>query len=132
MKTTVAVTGASGFVGQAILSHLLAAGRPVRALVHRRPLTISHPALTTVSGGLSDEAALARLMDGAASVIHVAGRVRGRDEADFRPVNADGVARVARLAQEAATVSRLVLISSLAAREPGLSPYAESKRAGEI
>jgi nucleoside-diphosphate-sugar epimerase len=64
-------------------------------------------------------------------VIHVAGRVRGRDAADFLPVNAEGVARVARLAQEARSVARLVLISSLAAREPRLSPYAASKRAGE-
>ena len=131
MTAAVAVTGASGFVGQAILGHLLALGWPVRALVHRQPLAIRHPALTTVSGGLSDAGALRRLMDGAGCVIHVAGRVRGRDADDFMPVNADGVARVAHLAQEAATVSRLVLISSLAAREPGLSPYAASKRAGE-
>jgi len=51
--------------------------------------------------------------------------------ADFLPVNADGVARVARLAREVPTVSRLILMSSLAAREPDLSPYAASKRAGE-
>lgn len=131
MNKPVAVTGASGFVGQALVGHLLAAGRPVRALVHRQPLTMRHPELETVSGGLSDEAALARLMDGAEAILHVAGRVRGRTEADFLAVNADAVARVARLARAAGTASRLVLISSLAARAPHLSPYAASKRAGE-
>ena len=131
MSTAVAVTGASGFVGQALVAHLLASGRPVRALVHRKPLAISHPGLETVQGGLSDEGTLRGLMDGAGSVIHVAGRVRGRGEADFLPVNAEGVAGVARVALETSSVSRFVLMSSLAAREPGLSPYAASKRAGE-
>lgn len=131
MSTAVAVTGASGFVGQALVAHLLASGRSVRALVHRQSLAMNHPALATVPGSLSDDAALDRLMAGACGVIHVAGRVRGRDEADFLPVNAEGAARVARAACAAQTVTRLVLISSLAAREPGLSPYAASKRAGE-
>lgn len=131
MNGPVAVTGASGFVGQALIGRLLHAGRPVRALVHRQHLTFSHPALETVAGGLSDEDALTRLMDGSGTVIHVAGRVRGRTEADFRPVNADGVSSVAAAAQASPSVERLVLISSLAARAPHLSPYAASKREGE-
>jgi len=131
MSTAVAVTGASGFVGRALVAQLLACGRPVRALVHRQALAISHPDLVTVTGGLSDAAALGQLMDGAYSIIHVAGRVRGRDDADFMPVNAEGVARVAQVARDTPSVARFVLISSLAAREPGLSPYAASKRAGE-
>lgn len=131
MSTAVAVTGASGFVGQALVAHLLASERPVRALVHRQALATSHPDLETVTGGLSDEAALGRLMEGAGSIIHVAGRVRGRDDADFMPVNAEGVARVARVARETPSVARFILISSLAAREPTLSQYAASKRAGE-
>lgn len=131
MSTAVAVTGASGFVGQALVAHLLACGRPVRALVHRQAIAISHPDLVTVTGGLSDAAALGELMDGAGSIIHLAGRVRGRDDADFMPVNAEGVARVASVARESSSVARFVLVSSLAAREPALSPYAASKRAGE-
>ncbi|HKL45051.1 MAG TPA: NAD-dependent epimerase/dehydratase family protein [Roseovarius sp.] len=131
MSTAVAVTGASGFVGQALVAHLLASGRPVRALVHRQSLAISHPDLEPVTGGLSDTVALGRLMEGAGAIIHVAGRVRGRDDADFMPVNAEGVARVAQAARETPSVTRFVLISSLAAREPDLSPYAASKRAGE-
>jgi nucleoside-diphosphate-sugar epimerase len=130
MTGPVAVTGASGFVGRALIGQLLDANRPVRALMHRQGLGITHPFLDTVTGGLSDKAALAKLMAGAEAVIHVAGQVRGRDLEDFLGVNADGVTHVAEAAQ-AAGVRRVILISSLAAREPHLSPYAASKRAGE-
>lgn len=130
MTDPVAVTGASGFVGRALIGQLLDAGRPVRALVHRQGVGIAHPLLETVSGGLADRAALARFMDGAQSVVHVAGQVRGRDLADFMGVNADGVTHVAEAANLAG-LRRVILISSLAARAPHLSPYAASKRAGE-
>lgn len=130
MTGPVAVTGASGFVGRALIGQLLDANRPVRALVHRQGLGITHSLLDTVTGGLSDKAALAKLMAGAEAVIHVAGQVRGRDLEDFLGVNADGVTHVAEAGQ-AAGVRRVILISSLAAREPHLSPYAASKRAGE-
>lgn len=131
MTGPVAVTGAAGFVGQAIVARLLASGYRVRALVHRTRLPISHAALETVAGSIADDAALIRLMSGCSGVIHVAGVVRGRSETDFIPVNADAVDRIARLANDTCATPRLVLISSLAAREPQLSFYAASKRAGE-
>ena len=132
MTSPVAVTGAAGFIGRSLIVQLLSAQRPVRALLHRSPLGLSHPLLETVRGGLDDEAAVARLLAGAGSVVHLAGCVRGRNEADFRPVNADGVARVARLARDGDDAPRrFILMSSLAARAPHLSPYAASKRAGE-
>lgn len=130
MTAPVAVTGAAGFVGQALIGGLLASGHAVRALAHRRPVNIRHENLETVRGGLADEAALSRLMAGCGAVVHVAGVVRGRTAADFDPVNAEGAARVASVAG-ATGVPRLVLMSSLAAREPQLSAYATSKRAGE-
>jgi nucleoside-diphosphate-sugar epimerase len=131
MTKPVAVTGASGFVGQVVIAQLLASGHRVRALIHRRPLALSHPELEVVTGGLDDEAALQRLMAGCTAVVHVAGLVRGRSSADFSPVNVEGAARVARMALALPRPPRLILISSLAAREPGLSAYAASKRKGE-
>ncbi len=131
MTAPVAVTGASGFVGRTLVAQLLGSGHQVRAMVHRTPLSIDHPALEIVIGGLADESALKRLMTGSKAVVHVAGLVRGRSETDFLPVNAEGAARVARLARSTRTLPRLILISSLAAREPDLSAYAASKRKGE-
>ena len=134
MNGTVAVTGASGFVGQALVEQLLRSNWRVRALVHRQalPSSLNSDALETVHGSLGDEETLGRLLDGADAVVHVAGRVRGRTDQDFRPVNAGGVERLARAALAQARPLRFILISSLAAREPGLSPYAASKREGEV
>jgi nucleoside-diphosphate-sugar epimerase len=134
MKGTVAVTGASGFVGQALVEQLLASGWGVRALVHRQklPSSLHSETLQTVHGSLGDETALHALLAGVDAVVHVAGRVRGRTEEDFRQVNAAGVERLTRAALAESRPLRFILISSLAAREPGLSPYAASKREGEV
>jgi nucleoside-diphosphate-sugar epimerase len=75
---------------------------------------------------LDDHEALSRLAGGAAVTIHAAGLIKARSRAEFFAVNADGAARVARAAS-----GRVILVSSLAAREPRLSDYSASKRAGE-
>ena len=80
-----------------------------------------------VWGDLNDAAALRRLVDGADAVVHAAGLIKARHAADFMAVNRDGTSRLAALAPNAT----FLLLSSLAAREPGLSPYAASKRAAE-
>jgi len=80
-----------------------------------------------VWGDLADEAALRRLVDGVDAIVHAAGLIKARDPQDFQRVNRDGTALLTALAPEVP----LVLLSSLAAREPQLSPYAASKRAAE-
>ncbi len=62
--------------------------------------------------------------------MHCAGAVRGAHPRDFDAINVDGTRRIAEAAA-AAGVTRLLLLSSLAAREPTLSMYASSKRRGE-
>lgn len=81
-----------------------------------------------VVGGLEDPAALARLCAGADVVVHAAGLVKARSRADFDAVNVAGSIRLAEASRDAAHV---VLVSSLTAREPGLSHYSASKHAGE-
>jgi len=82
-----------------------------------------------VRGRLEDPSALTELVDGCRTVVHCAGAVRAPSSAAFHRVNADATALLGRLCAERG--ARLVLISSLAAREPHLSPYAASKRAAE-
>jgi nucleoside-diphosphate-sugar epimerase len=82
-----------------------------------------------VPGKLGDAQALARLCRNAEVVVHAAGVVKARRPAEFHAVNADGARQVAEAARGAGHV---VLVSSLSAREPDLSPYAASKRAGEV
>lgn len=128
----VALTGASGFIGRWIARHLVAAGWRVRVLV--RPGSESRlPAglpLLRHRGTLTAPEGLAAFVAGAQAVVHCAGQVRGITPADFEAVNVAGTRHLAAAAA-GAQVRRFVLISSLAAREPHLSPYAASKRAGE-
>lgn len=129
MNKLVAVTGATGFVGPHLVAALARRGFKLRLLVRRwSPLpSLEGVEADMVLGDLSDEAALKRLVDGADTVIHAAGLIKARRATDFASVNRDGTARLSALAPRAT----FVLLSSLAAREPGLSPYANSKRAAE-
>jgi len=124
----VALTGATGFLGQRLAAALRTDGWRVRALVRREAdaARLARAGLEPCVGDLSDSAALARLTAAAPLTIHCAGLIKARTRAEFMAVNGDGAARLA-----CAVGGRLILISSLAAREPQLSPYAASKRAGE-
>jgi uncharacterized protein YbjT (DUF2867 family) len=127
----VAVTGATGFLGRHLVRALAQDGWTPRVLVRRDPI---HPLwrdleVEVVAGDLKTPGALDRLCKGAEVVIHVAGLIKATTLDGFNVVNRDG-ARAAALAAQAAG-ARFILVSSLAAREPQLSNYAASKRAGE-
>jgi len=129
---TVAITGATGFLGQHLVSTLLSQGVSVRVLARRDTADMPWSGrVEIVRGDLADADALARLVAGATSVVHSAGLVAARDRAEFLRVNRDGARAVAEAARHHAPGARFILVSSLAAREPGLSPYAASKQAGE-
>jgi 2-alkyl-3-oxoalkanoate reductase len=125
----VAVTGATGFVGPHLVAALVRHGWKIRLLVRRwSPLpSLAGVEADLVLGDVADEAALRRLVDGADTVIHAGGLIKARRSSDFMAVNRDGTAHASALAPTA----RFVLLSSLAAREPLLSPYGASKRAAE-
>ncbi len=129
----IAVTGATGFLGRHVVTALARTGARIRILARAdlpreawRGLE-----LDVVPGSLEDPAALARLTAGVDAVVHAAGLIKARRSADFLRVNRDGTRAVAESARRHAAGSRLVVVSSLAAREPGISEYAASKHAGE-
>jgi|AGTN01.1.fsa_nt_gi Nucleoside-diphosphate-sugar epimerases len=124
----VSLTGGTGFLGQYIVKALAGAGWRVRLLVRRpRP---AMPDVEQIAGTLSDREALGRLLAGADALVHAAGLIKTASPADFMTVNRDGSRLLAEMALRHVP-SRVVVVSSLAAREPGLSDYAASKRAGE-
>lgn len=129
MAKLVAVTGVTGFVGPHLVAALARRGFRLRLLVRRwSPLpSLAGVAADMVLGDLLDEGALRRLVEGADAVVHAAGLIKARRPSDFFMVNRDGTALLSTLAPDA----RFLLLSSLAAREPQLSPYAASKRAAE-
>ncbi len=128
---TVALTGASGFVGGHVLGQLLAAGYQVRALV-RRPSRFkpkeADAKLTVIEGGLFDGRALARLVEGADVIIHLVGIImelpaRGQT---FGRIHVEGTQRVIDAAREA-NVKRCVHMSALGTRPNGASNYHRTK-----
>jgi len=124
----IAITGATGFVGSAVLDAALADGHQVRALA-RRDQT-ARAGVEWVRGDLGDTAALAALVEGADAVIHVAGLTNTPDPATFEAANVTGTANVIA-AMKQAGARRLVFVSSLSARMPGLSAYGASKAKAE-
>lgn len=124
----VAVTGATGLVGRAVLKELAGQGLSICALT--RSPRAPQAGIDWITGTLSDVPALSDLVAGADSVLHIAGLTKAPDRATLMATNADATARLAAIAR-AAGVRHFILISSLAAREPHLSDYAASKAAGE-
>ncbi len=125
---TLAVTGATGFVGRALLEEAAKRGVEVRALARRTQDRAKR--VEWVPGDLHDRKALMRLVSNAEAVIHVAGVVNTHDPMGFHLGNVEGTLALVEAAL-AAGVPRFVFVSSLAAREPGLSKYGASKAHAE-
>ncbi len=125
-----AITGVTGFIGPHVITEALKHDVKVRAMVRdrRRAPAIDHPRLEwfEASLGMRD----AEFVRGADSVLHMAGLIKARRLQDYLDINADAAETLAQ-ASVKARVPRFVLLSSMAAREPQLSHYAASKRAGE-
>jgi 2-alkyl-3-oxoalkanoate reductase len=126
----VAVTGATGFIGRRVVRELRDRGWRVRALV-RRPDPQMPNGIELISGALDDLPSLRTFVRDVAVVIHCAGVTRAARARDFFRVNALGTARLLAAVRQAPRPPRVVLISSLAARESGLSAYSASKRQAE-
>lgn len=132
MKTvahkTVALTGATGFVGRAAVSRLIEAGWHIRALTRQSQKVVQ--GITWVPGSLADARSLFALCDGADAVLHIAGVVNAPNKAGFEAGNVTGTANLIAAAKEAG-VSRFLHVSSISARRPDLSQYGASKMRGE-
>jgi dihydroflavonol-4-reductase len=111
------VTGATGFVGAAVVRALLARGVPVRVLARpgsdRRNL--AGLPLDVAEGSLEDSASLARAVAGCRSLFHVAAdyRLWVPDPKAMYRTNIDGSRELLRAAA-AAGVERIVYCSSVA------------------
>ena len=130
MPLKIALTGATGFVGRAAVSALLARPCQVSALVRDPARAEMNSNVRQVQGDLQNRAALDALTKNADVVIHIAGVIGALSRNDFFAANELGSLAVAEAAARNG-VKRFIYISSLAAREPKLSMYGASKRGGE-
>jgi len=124
----IAITGATGFVGQATLDAALHKAMKVRALT-RRPAS-PRDGVEWISGALDNTGSLQELVQGCDAVIHIAGLTNTPNVGRFEAANVTGTANLIAAAKEAG-VPRFVFVSSLAAREPSLSEYGASKARAE-
>lgn len=126
MSTRILVTGASGFIGRALLARLAADGQAVRAAVRSGAADLGVERVRV--GDLGPDTDWDAAVAGCDVVIHTAARVHVMREraadplAAFRRANVEGTVHLARRAA-AAGVQRFVLISSIKvngeATEPG-------------
>ncbi|HUF54514.1 MAG TPA: NAD(P)-dependent oxidoreductase [Dehalococcoidia bacterium] len=143
----VLITGASGFLGSHIAEQFAAAGHEIRLLLrptsNRRFLTFP---FDEAIGDVTDLDSLAPAVAGVDAVVHPAGLIKARDEAEFRSVNETGTETLIRAIEaNAPEIQRFVYVSSQSAHGPApgsrprhrddepdpVSAYGRSKLAGE-
>jgi nucleoside-diphosphate-sugar epimerase len=123
-----ALTGGTGFIGAHLIDAAVAGGHQVLALTRREQPPRER--VTWIIGDLHDRSALEQLVEDADAAIHVAGVISAQGSAAFENANVRGTLAVLAAAT-AGGVRRFVHVSSLAAREPNLSLYGDSKARGE-
>lgn len=108
------VTGATGYLGSALVRLLADEGLPVRAAIRSEARAAVLPGgVERVFADLDDEASLVAAMRGCDGVFHLAASL-GPSPDDTRRSNVDGTARVLAAARQAG-VRRVVYMSSSAA-----------------
>ena len=114
----VLVTGASGLLGRAVATSILAAGHEVRTL-QRSPSRVE--GATDVLGSVTDATSVARATAGVDGIVHLAAKVSlAGDPAEFEAVNVGGTLRLLRAAVES-DVGRFVYVSSPSVAHSGSS-----------
>jgi dihydroflavonol-4-reductase len=130
------VTGATGFIGRAVVARLRSAGYPTRGLV--RPtsdtsqLERDYPEVGLRYGDLSDPESLVAAMDGCDWVLNCAGlnSFWERDATAYQRINVEGTQNVMLAALEAG-VAKVVHVSTVMAYGfPDESPFREESAPG--
>jgi UDP-glucose 4-epimerase len=114
--STIALTGATGFIGRYLLGELTLRGYQVRVLL-RRPTALPPGCQNAVIGDLARPINMSAALAGVDSVIHsasIAPSMTGAPADDFRALDASATAALA-LASQRAGVRRFIFMSSLRA-----------------
>lgn len=125
----IAVTGATGFVGRAVVKQALAEGYRVRAIV-RDPREAADLGCELFHGNVLYAPALAGAFADVKCVIHLVGIIAEKQENTFDRVHREATENVIAEAKQAG-VKRFIHMSALGTRAEGRSQYHQTKWAGE-
>lgn len=112
------VTGASGFVGQALCRQLVQEGQHEVVAAVRSPASVVTGGTRCVVGDIGSHTAWEKATEGADAVVHLAGRAHIMHDtacdrlAAYRAINTEGTLALARRAL-ASGVKRLLFVSSI-------------------
>jgi nucleoside-diphosphate-sugar epimerase len=126
----VLVTGASGFIGKAVVAALARDGHKVRAAVRRPHLSFSDGVEMMQHPDLAEAFDWQPLLDDVDQVVHLAGIAhagRGVDSASYDRVNRQATARLATAAAQAG-VKHFVFVSSIRAQSGPAADHALTER----
>lgn len=127
--TMILVTGATGFIGQVLVRHLLDDGREVRVLLRPSSQTPGLPKGLPVEAALSninDERSLRAAMTGVDTIYHLVGAEWRGVQADLTEVEIEGTKTLIQVAEEAG-VQRVIYLSHLGADRASAYPVMKVK-----
>lgn len=118
----VLVTGGSGFLGSHVAEQLSKAGHHVRALVRKssnRKFLSTLSNLEFAEGSVEDARAVEEAVKGVDAIVHSAGLVKAKNEAEFYATNVQGTINLAAAAKaHTPNLKRFVHVSSLEVSGP--------------
>ncbi|MBL0921490.1 MAG: NAD(P)H-binding protein [Phycisphaerales bacterium] len=126
---TLAITGASGFVGRHVCRLAVERGWKVRALVRDLDGALPHLPRSGVQmlvGDIGDRGAVRALVEGAEAAVHLVGIRREMKPGGFRRLHVDATRRVVEACLDSG-VRRYVHMSALGTRPFGASAYHKTK-----
>ncbi|HJW90265.1 MAG TPA: NAD(P)H-binding protein [Anaerolineales bacterium] len=127
------ITGGTGFIGQALIRHLVEARQPVRTLIRPSPRSPNLPRGVPVEvaiSSLQDERSLQAALVGVDTIYHLAGSEWRGAYASLMEIDIRGTQAVVKAAVEAG-VQRLFFVSHLGADRASAYPVLKAKAIAE-
>ena len=125
------LTGASGFLGKALISKLLEKGDAIYALYHKPPgQHIAHRLLPLMGDILNPDLGLEKVPSDIDAIYHLAASLDLSENKRVWEVNYEGTKNVRAFAIQH-RIPRLTFVSSAYANENGRNPYEKSKAMAE-
>jgi NADH dehydrogenase len=121
------LTGAAGFVGQALLKQLLLKHKVRCIVLYENELKMQHKNLQIVVGNITDKPFVERAVNGVSCVIHAAAIIDAKNK-NIYAVNAEGTKNLVEAAQK---VKKFIFISTENVQYHCKDHYTKSKQQAE-